>query len=107
MMNEVLFDLMLGVVIVVVVLITKHLVPYLKSQVQETEYSELLDLIEKAVHAVEQTIRESGQGRAKKAEVIKFIHKYLNENNIEISDEQLDKLVEAAVFAMNKSKKEG
>ena len=102
-MNEIFFEVILGVVVVIAVIITKYLVPYLKAQVQETEYAELLDTVETAVKAAEQTITASGMGKAKKAEVEKFLVTYLNERNINITEEQLDKLIEAAVYTMNNS----
>ena len=51
---------------------------------------------------MEQTIRESGQGKAKKAQVIAFVSAWLAEHDMYITEEQLDKLIEAAVFTMNK-----
>ena len=103
-MNEVLFDLLMGVVIVLSVLITKHLIPFLRQSVNDTEYEQLLDIIAVAVRAAEQTIKESGQGKAKKAEVVAFVSAWLADRNIHITEAQLDKLIEAAVYVMNKEK---
>ena len=104
-MNQIVFDVVVGVIILAVTIVVRYLVPYLKTQIEQSNYSAVLDIVDVAVHAVEQTIRESGQGKAKKAEVIKFVTKWLNENNLAISEEQLDKLIEAAVFTMNKEMK--
>ena len=103
-MNEVLFDLLMGVVIVLSVLITKHLIPFLRQSVNDTEYEQLLVIIAVAVRAAEQTIKESGQGKAKKAEVVAFVSAWLADRNIHITEAQLDKLIEAAVYVMNKEK---
>ena len=53
-----------------------------------------------------QTIKASGAGTEKKAIVTEFLKEILTAKNISISDDQLDKLIEAAVFAMNNSKEE-
>ena len=45
-------------------------------------------------------------GKAKKAEAIAFVRAQLGSAGIDISDEQLDKLIEAAVYSMNMEKKE-
>lgn len=103
-MNEILFDVMMGVFIVLSVLITKHLIPYLKQSVEDTQYGQMMDIIASAVRAAEQTIRESGQGKAKKAEVVRFVSNWLADNNIKITEDQLDRLIEAAVYVMNKEK---
>ena len=57
-----------------------------------------------AVDAAEQTIKASGAGAEKKAIVTEFLKEMLTAKNISISDDQLDKLIEAAVFAMKNSK---
>lgn len=103
-MNEMLFDVLMGVVIICVIIITKYLVPYIKRLIHESQYAELLDIIEQSVDALEQTIKESGMGKVKKADVVKFVTNWLNTNNFTISEEQLDKLIEAAVYTMNQSK---
>lgn len=102
--NEFLFRALIIFVICMSTLIIRYLVPYLKAQIQDTKYAEMLDIVEKAVKAAEQTIRESGQGKAKKAEVISFVSNWLADNNISITEDQLDRLIEAAVYAMNKEK---
>lgn len=103
-MNEVLFNVLLGVVIVISVILTRYLVPYFKSQIQETQYMEVLDIIERAVLSAEQVLHAPNQGKAKKAEVVAFVSHYLAERGIHITEEQLDKLIEAAVYTMNSAK---
>jgi LL-H family phage holin len=109
-MNELVFQGLIVLVVVVVsictALVTKVVVPYIKAQTGEIEYKELLDTIKKAVNAYEQTITASGMGKMKKAQVLAFVSNWLKENEIYISDQQLDVLIEAAVFAMNGGKKE-
>lgn len=101
-MNEVVFEALIVLVMILASIITRHLIPYLKAQIKQTEYEEVLDIIAQAVRAAEQTIRESGQGKVKKAQVIAFVSHYLTERGLHITEEQLDKLIEAAVYVMNK-----
>lgn len=104
-MNDLTFNLLKIVVSVVAALLAYYLVPYLKEKVKQEKYSDLVKAVNIAVEAAEQTFKESGMGKVKKEDVISFITKYLNDNNIAISDQQLDKLIESAVFQLNKGKK--
>ena len=104
-MNKILFDVLVGVMIICIILITRYLIPYIKRLIHDSQYAELLDIIEQSVDALEQTIKQSGMGKVKKAEVVKFVTNWLNEKEITISEEQLDKLIESAVFTMNNGKK--
>ena len=79
-------------------LITLYLIPFLQSQVKTKQQEELYKVIDVAVKAAEQTL--SG-GNLKKAEVLCFVSKWLGDHNIAVTDEQLDKLIEAAVYSMN------
>lgn len=53
-----------------------------------------------AVRAAEQTITGQGQGAVKKAEVIKFVSEWLYGKGINITEDELDQLIEAAVYSM-------
>jgi hypothetical protein len=53
-------------------------------------------MIEIAVRAAEQVIK--GNGALKKSEVVKFITDWTQRNGINISEDQLDQLIEAAVY---------
>jgi hypothetical protein len=54
--------------------------------------------VEIAVRAAEQTIKGSGQGAIKKDEVINFVTSWMISHGIQISAEQLDQLIECAVY---------
>ena len=104
-MNEVWFEILVAVVVAIVsicvTLVTKVLIPYFKAQTWAIQYEELVDTVRQAVEAFEQTIRESGQGKAKKAQVLAFVSNWLIEKGINITEQQLDILIEAAVKTMN------
>lgn len=101
-MDELTFALLKIVVSVATALVTVYLIPYLKSQTQNKKMDEIVAMIDVAVRAAEQTIKVSeNTGKTKKAEVITFITHWLNDRKINITDEQLDKLIESAVYSMN------
>jgi LL-H family phage holin len=104
-MNDLTFNLLKIVISVVAALIAYYVIPFLKEKVKEAKYKDLVEAVKIAVDAAEQTFKEGGMGKLKKEDVIKFITSYLNDNKIDISDDQLDRLIEAAVFQLNKGKK--
>ena len=105
MMNDLTFNLLKIVISIVAALIAYYVIPFLKEKVKEAKYKDLVEAVKVAVDAAEQTFKEGGMGKLKKEDVIKFITAYLKENKIDISDDQLDRLIEAAVFQLNKGKK--
>lgn len=103
-MNDITFNILKIVVSVAAALIAYYLIPVLKEKVKEAKYSDLVKAVSIAVEAAEQTFKESGMGKVKKEDVLEFITKWLNDNKVEISVEQLDKLIESTVFQLNKGK---
>lgn len=89
------------VVSVCAALITVYVVPYLKTLRQDKRYASLMDMVEVAVKAAEQTIKDPGQGDYKKAEVIAFVSDWMMEHGIKISQDELSQLIECAVFSMH------
>jgi len=103
-MNEITFTILKIVVSICAALVTVYVVPYLKTLRQEKRYASLMDMVEIAVKAAEQTIKEPGQGDYKKAEVIAFVSDWMNDHGIKISKDELSQLIEAAVFAMKEER---
>ena len=99
-MNDLTFNILKIVISVAVALISAYLVPFIKNKLQEDKYSQLVVMVHTAVQAAEQTIG-SGNGAVKKDEVMSFVTDYMNRVGIKITEEQLDQLVESAVFQMN------
>ena len=96
-MNEITFMILKIVISVTAALITAYLIPFIKSQTKTKQQEELYKMIEVAVKAAEQTYEK---GETKKKDVVNFISNWLSENGIKITAEQLDKLIEAAVYSM-------
>ena len=112
-MNDVTLTILKIVISVCSALITIYLIPYLytlkedkteeklpKDNVEDKKYASLVAMVEVAVKAAEQTFRESGQGAAKKEEVIKFVSEWMTNKGVTISQEQLSQIIECAVYQL-------
>lgn len=103
-MNEVLFEILKAVAILVVVLLSRYAIPYVKEQLENTKYSWVVKWVGIAVRSAEQTILGTKTGAEKKTIVIDFIKNLLIKKNISMTDEQINTLVEATVYEMNGGK---
>lgn len=79
-------------------LISVFVVPYVKKKISAEKLSEILKWVMKAVEAAEQIYKESGMGKEKK----KFVENFLTEHGISVDIEQLDVLIESAVWELKK-----
>lgn len=99
-MNDVSFLCLKVVTAVCAALITAYFVPYLRTLKNDARYKRVIDMVTLAVKAAEQTFKESGKGAEKKAAVIRFVSGWLGDKGIEITEDELNQLIESAVFAM-------
>lgn len=99
-MNELTFDLLKIVISVCAAIITVYAVPYLKTLKEDRRYAQILEMVEVAVRAAEQTIKGAGKGVEKKKEVENIIYAWLLEKGIEITPEQINQLIECAVYQL-------
>ena len=86
------------VIAVCAAIITYYVVPYIKTLKEDARYAAVLEMIEVAVRAAEQVIK--GNGALKKSEVVKFMTDWTQRNGINISGDQLEKLIESSVYEM-------
>ena len=98
--NELTFDILKIVVSVCAALVTVYLVPYLKTLKEDKRYASLVEMVEVAVRAAEQTIKEPHEGKLKKTEVVQFVTEWLDKQGIKITPEELDRLIECAVYQL-------
>ena len=105
-MNEITFAILKIVISVCAALFTVYIVPYIKTLRGDARYSALIDIVKVAVLAAEQTMKEPGQGEAKKEKVIEFVSDWMNRQGIYITKEQLSQLIEAAVYSMKQEAKQ-
>lgn len=99
-MNEITFDILKIVVSICAALVTVYVIPYLKTLKDDKRYSSLVGIVEVAVRAAEQTIKEPGEGKLKKAQVVQFVTEWLDKQGIKITPEELDRLIECAVYQL-------
>lgn len=101
-MSEIAFNILAMVISVCCALIAAYILPYLRNKLNDEKYGQLLEMINIAVRAAEQIYKESGMGKIKKEQVIAIVTSWMNEHGISISTAQLDQLIEAAVYELNK-----
>lgn len=110
MTETLIFNVLLALITCIAGIIAKYLIPYLKeketelaTRIRQTQWAWAADIIEAVVRAVEQTVSNEIHGQDKKDIAIKYIEQILSENSIYLSADQIDKLIEAAVQAMNQN----
>lgn len=99
-MQEVQFKLISLVITIIMILITYYLVPYLKKKLGKEKFDEVYSWVSIAVNAAEQIFDEPGLGEKKKDYVLKF----LQDRGINLTYQELDALIEAVVYEINKNK---
>ena len=100
-MNDYMSIIVKIVVSVLLVIISRYLIPYLKSLYDDVKWKKFLDMVYDAVDAAEQIIKEPKSGEQKKEMVVSFIKEYLSKLGVTVTEEELNILIEAAVKRMN------
>lgn len=107
-MEKLVYEVLFALVVAIAGIVAKTLIPYLKqkeaealAKLRQTQWAWAADIIEAVVRAVEQTVSEEIHGEDKKAIAVRYITDIFRQNGIDLSHEQIDKLIEAAVQAMN------
>ena len=91
-------DIMVKVIIPILgAIITYLIVPFIKQKTTKEQRENIYFWVEVAVSAAEQIYKEKGQGKLKKEYVVDF----LVSKGINITIEELDVLIEAAVNELN------
>ncbi len=99
-MNDILFELLKVVVVISIMFLVRYLIPLLKTKVKNSDLEWLYDWAVYSVKAAEQTNTGSGLGSLKKTIVKDFLLKLTRQYEITITDAQIEKLIESAVYAM-------
>lgn len=104
-MNEVLFIIFRFVLLVALFVLMKYIIPYLqKLIVCSAANTASLTTCRKYLSS-ESSISATSAGIEKKGIVTEFIKNMLISKNISISDQQIDNLIESAVYLFNASNK--
>ena len=90
-------DIILKALIALVSLaITGVVIPYVKSKTTNEQRVTLLDLIDTAVAAAEQTIKGSDKGNEK----LEYVKAWLAERDVKVYGNELMALIESAVYSL-------
>lgn len=100
----------MALVVAIAGLIARQLIPMIRTKqaeldakLRQTEWAWAADIIDAVVRAVEQTVSEECHGDDKKDLAINYIEIFLKQNGINLTHEEIDALIEAAVHAMNEN----
>lgn len=102
-MNDFLLQIVQLIVIIIFGLCGAYIIPAIRQNVNTDKFELIVKWVNIAVAAAEQVVEGKGMGAEKKAQVVEFIKAKLDELGIEISDDDLDAIIEAAVNALNTS----
>lgn len=99
-MDDLTFIVLKIVVTIATALITSYLIPLIRAKLNGAKYAILLATVDIAVRAAEQTL--SGEyGQVKKDVVVKYITDWMIAHGISITQNQLDQIIEAAVYSIH------
>lgn len=98
MMDEFVFELLKALIMVLGVIVTYKVIPWLKAKTTAEQRKEAEYWIKIAVQVAEQIYRDKGQGLLKK----EYVLEWLNKNGINITLGQADMLIDLIVQQFNK-----
>ena len=98
-MNEIIFEALKLLIMIVFFLASCYLIPWIKSMIGQNRLDEIKSGTNAAVLMAQQ-VYYAKTGPERKAIVVELLKSMLTAKNISITDEQLDTLIEAAVKAM-------
>lgn len=99
MTGEMFTQIVMIIITILGAIITYLVVPYIKSKTTQKQQEQIQTWISIAVNAAEQILNTPEMGENKKEFVINF----LRNQGINLAEEQLNMLIEAAVYQMNLS----
>lgn len=95
-MRDIILELLKLTIMIATLVITRYVVPWIKAKTEGETISLICDWTAQAVLAAEQT-HGAGTGTEKKRIVREFIQKILAQKGVELTDEEIDTMIEAAV----------
>ena len=88
------------VTMICTIIVTYWLIPLIKSKMGSERIAEAYKVAEIGVKAAEQIFTEPGSGALKKDDVCQFLSEWLSDHNIKMTADQIDKVIESAVYVM-------
>ena len=105
-MRDIILELLKLTIMIATMLITRYAIPWIKAKTENDTMSVLIDWVMQAVLAAGQC-HQAQSGAERKAIVTRFIKELLAQKNLELTDEEIDVMIEAAVKQMNAAKELG
>ena len=99
-MNDIVYMILETVVSVVFIALMRYLFPLVIQSLRAHNYNFAADMVQTAVKAAEQIFAGAGRGEEKYTYVKKHLLEELARYKIELTEAQLNALIEAAVHAM-------
>lgn len=99
-MNEVLFKIILELIIVLGIILTGVLIPYIEEKIGSERLIKYKEWTKFAVQCAEMLFKEQGVGKIKKEYVISFLNDMFNKKKVVITPEQIEVLIESCVKEM-------
>ena len=101
MNSEVFMEIIMAIISVIGALISAYLIPHLKSQVTSEQLANIDLFVSKAVRCAEQLYTPE-EWREKKNYVTECAREFLHKARIDLTDEQLDTIIEGIVNEVKK-----
>lgn len=98
-MSEMMMEILKVLVMLACILLTRYVIPWIKAKISAEQLEQVKTWVNAAVLMAQQ-VYDAKPGPERKAIVVDLIRGMLIKKNIDISAEQLDTLIEAAVKAM-------
>lgn len=98
-MSEMVMEILKMIVMLAVLIVTRYLIPWIKGQIGAKQMEEIRAWVKDTVLMAQQ-VHKAKPGAERKEIVIDLLREILIKKNIDISADQLDTLIEAAVKAM-------
>lgn len=89
-----------AIVYLIIAIVGVFVIPYIKSKTTVEQQTEIAAWVKIAVKAAEQLYTGCGRGEEKK----QYVLNWLNERGIKVNTDELDAMIESAVFELNKDK---
>ena len=99
-MNEFMFEIAKILILLLGATLTYKVVPLIQGKVTAEQLNQIAFWVQIAVTAAEQIWQQSGKGPDKKA----YVQEFLAQKGIQIDNEALDALIEAAVYELKSTK---
>lgn len=96
-MDELMMKILELVITVAIAVITRYLVPYIKTKIETEKINEVMRWVAEFVDAAEQ-VYGAKTGKTKKEFVVDAIKKQCEDLGINITEAQIEALIESAVF---------